>query len=571
MIAAAGVSIQWSPAESQVAAPAKAEPAAPAAPAGPAAPPAPAAGEPAADPADPAAEGEDGDAATAHAVTAPPADAAARGKWLARELDAAIAARPALTGAKIGAYVASLPSGAPLWQHRGEQPMSLASTAKLFTAASALRALGPGYVWRTALYGVEAAGAEATEEELRDGTIETLYLRGRGDPTLEYDALRALARDLADRGVRRIAKDLVLDASFFDADVEPPHFSEQPKERAAFRAPVSALSLNRNAVTVIITTDPRGESPPVVRLDPPVPDVFKLVTDELVTTLDGKTRIRLEVVTKGPAKKKETELKISGQLRADGPGYYRRIRIDDPIAFTGAALRAALAEAGIRAPTKITLGTVPTAADSGVRLYASFDSPTLAEVVRRMNKSSDNFLAESIYKTLGAALRTVPGPGTWGDAAAASRAFLATLPPAGPGAAPLRIDNGSGLFDATSASPAQLVMLLRESYKDFRMAPEFMASLPVAGGDGTLQSRFRKRAAAGLVRAKTGTLAAVSTLGGYVGVDTSHLLAFAVLMNDLAPAQKGEARALQEDLLDILALYLGAPPPASATAPAAKR
>lgn len=489
--------------------------------------------------------GEDGDAG-ARTVSAPPEAADERARWLARELDAAIAARPALTGAKVGALVADLSTGTSLWQHQGELPMSLASNAKLFTAASALTALGPGYLWRTALYGGEPTNA--TAEQQRDSELETLYLRGRGDPTLEYAALRTLARDLADRGIRKITKELVLDIGFFDTDVEPPHFIEQPKERAAFRAPVSSISLNRNAVTIIVTADPAG-GPPEVRLDPPVDGYFKLITDELLATPDGKTRIRIDT----QIKRKEIELRVSGQLKSDGPGFYRRIRIDDPIAFATAALRTALTEHGIRVPTKIATGPVPDTA----RLLASVESPSLAEVVRRMNKSSDNFLAESVWKTVGAEQRANPAaPASWADAAAASRNYLATLELT----TPIRIDNGSGLFDASSASAAQLVKLLRASYRDFRIAPDFIASLPVGGIDGTLQSRFRQRAALGRVRAKTGTLAAVSTLAGYVGVESSRLLAFAILVNDLAPAQRRDARALQEDLIDILALYLGVPP-----------
>jgi D-alanyl-D-alanine carboxypeptidase/D-alanyl-D-alanine-endopeptidase (penicillin-binding protein 4) len=551
-ILGSAVSIQRSPVGSQAAAAAQAIAPAPAVASSSGGSEAPAAktAEPAATEAAESGEaGESADTAT-RAVSAPPPEAAERARWLARELSAAVAAYPALTGAKIGAFAADVSSGATLWQHQGEVALSLASTTKLFTAASALTALGPGYVWRTALYGGEEK--DATPEELRDGTLETLYLRGRGDPTLDSAALRSLARDRA----KRITKELVIDASFFDSDAEPPHFIEQPKERAAFRAPVAALSLNRNSVTVIVTTAPSGTEPPKVRIDPPVTDYFKLVTDELVTTPDGKTRIRIELVTKGKHGK-DRELRISGQLKADGPGTYRRIRIDEPIGFAAAALRTALAEQGIRTPTKTSMGTVPLTAE----LLAAFDSPSLAEVVRRMNKASDNFLAESVWKTVGAETRTVPGPGTWGDAAAATAAFLGKLGLAAPAATvrPIRIDNGSGLFDASAASAAQLVTLLRASHKDFRIAPDLLASLPVGGIDGTLQSRFRKRAALGLVRAKTGTLAAVSSLAGFVGVDAAHLVAFAVIANDLAPAQKSDARALQEDLVEILALYLGAP------------
>lgn len=501
------------------------------------------------------AEGEEGGDAPTRAFSPAPSDPTERARWLERELNAAVAARPALAGAKLGAIAVDLSSNVTLWQHQAEVPLSLASTAKLFTAAAALRALGPGHVWRTALYGEEAPGATAEEE--RDDTIETLYLRGRGDPGLDAAALRTLAIDLADRGIRRIRKQIVLDASYFDDRFEPPHFDEQPKERAAFRSPVSGLSVNRNAVTLIVTPDPAGIREPTVRLEPAVDSYFEVISDELVATPDGKTRIKIDVT----AKKTKVELRLSGQVRSDGPPFYRRVRIDDPVAFAGATLRAALAERGIRAPSRISVGEVPEKA----RLLVAFDSPTLAEVVRRMNKTSDNFVAEVVFKTLGAGQRTTPGPATWDDAAAGMRAFVASLGLP----SPVRVDNGSGLFDASAASASQVVALLGTALRDFHIGPEFLASLPIGGVDGTLQSRFRGRPAAGLVRAKTGTLAQVSALAGYVALRSDQVIGFAVLVNDLKPSQRREARALQEDLVDVMALYLGAPPAAAGAPPAA--
>ncbi len=500
----------------------------------------------------PEGEAEEAEALAPRAVTAMPAEPEARRAWLSRELAAALAARPALVGARIGFAAIELPDATPLGQHQGDLALSLASTAKLFTAAAALTLLGPGHVWRTALYGAEAP--RATAEDERDDTLETLYLRGQGDPTFDPAALRTLVEDLADRGIRKIRKELVIDASAFDADNEPPHFAEQPKEQAAFRAPVSALAMGRNAVTVIVTAPPGGDAP-VVRLDPDVSELFELHTDGLVITEDGKTRLRIDLVKKG--KRGKTELRLSGQLRADGPPTYRRLRIEDPLAFAGAILRAELAAHGIRAPTKVITGAVPTDA----RLWASHESPALAEVVRRMNKLSDNFLAEMIFKTLGKPPELEAAAATsasWARAAATMTTFLRER-----GLSGARIDNGSGLFDASAASANQLVTLLASAARDFRIAPDFIASLPIGSVDGTLRSRFAQRPSAGLVRAKTGTLAKVSALAGYVGLENSRLVAFAVLCNELSPAQRREARALQEDLVDLLALYLGAPPPAA--------
>jgi serine-type D-Ala-D-Ala carboxypeptidase/endopeptidase (penicillin-binding protein 4) len=539
-------SIQWVPASPQAASTAKADAAPGIGTPGAAAEPAIAEAIEPSNPGDPAA-GESGSADSVRAISAAPDDPTARTRWLVHELDAVLAAHTALTGAKIGAVAFDLAAGEPLWSHNAEVPMSLASTVKLFTASAALRALGPGFVWRTALYGDSPSEKNATTVDNHPEVIDTLYLRGRGDPTLDLAALRTLAVDLADLGIRRISKQIIIDSRYFDDAIEPPRFADQPKEQAAFRAPISALSINRNAVTVVIATAPGDPGTPVVRLDPPVEDYVKVITDQLVATPDGKTRIRLDVTPK----KDVLELKITGQISSAGRPFYRRIRIDDPFAFAVAALRMALAERGIRTPARASSGEVPPTA----RLLVSFDSPPLSEIIYRMNKFSDNFLAEMIFKTMGAQQRLIAGPATWSDAAAAMQGYLDTLRLPGP----IRIDNGSGLFDASSASANQLVAVLRSSYQDFRIAPDFIASLPIAAVDGTLRSRFGGgRAAAGLVRAKTGTLSSVSTLAGYVGPNLANLIAFAVLANEIQPTQRAEVRALQEDLVEVLARYLGA-------------
>jgi D-alanyl-D-alanine carboxypeptidase/D-alanyl-D-alanine-endopeptidase (penicillin-binding protein 4) len=169
-----------------------------------------------------------------------------------------------------------------------------------------------------------------------------------------------------------------------------------------------------------------------------------------------------------------------------------------------------------------------------------------------MNKASDNYFAETLLKTLGAETRATPGPAAWADGQAALQLYLARLglPPG-----TYRSDNGSGLFGSTEVSANQMVTVLRSAYHDFRIGPDLMSSLPVGGVDGTLARRWRTSAARGRVRAKTGTLATVSTLCGYVAVDGARPVAFSVLVNDIPPSQKGPARALADDMPDAIVAY----------------
>jgi len=116
------------------------------------------------------------------------------------------------------------------------------------------------------------------------------------------------------------------------------------------------------------------------------------------------------------------------------------------------------------------------------------------------------------------------------------------------------------LFAASAFSARQVVTLLGAAWRDFTWGPDLVASLSIAGADGTLRKRMRHGPAAMRIRAKTGTLASAVSLAGYAGVDGSRPLAFAILANDLprrGPA-KAQARALMTEVADAMAVYLGA-------------
>lgn len=468
-----------------------------------------------------------------------PKDPKARGTWLKDKLAAALGAHPTLGKAKVSAYVVDVESGKELFGANEGAGMNLASNAKLLTSVAALGTLGGGFRWRTGVYAEEID--EAT------GTIKgDLYVRGHGDPTLQPADLKQLAADIAARGIVKIEGQIILDTSYFDTDTEPPHFGEQPKERAGYRAPVASFGVAKSAVTVNVIAQPGGAAK--VWLDPDAGDYVKLTKTEV--TSDPEKKTRLEVKEK-PAKDK-IEIEVKGLIRPTDGSFDRRYRVDDPARFAAEVFRKALIAEGVKVGKRgFGAGTVPPAA----KLVAAHDSAPLSLVIRDMNKQSDNYLAESLLKTLGAETRATPGPAGWSDGLAAVRAYLGKI---GLPAGSYKQDNGSGLYGATEVSAKQLVTLLRAAHADYRIGPDLVASLPVSGLDGTLAKRWHGHPAVGRVRAKTGTLDKVTTLAGYVAIDGDHELAFAILVNDIPAGQRNASRAMADEMVDAMVAYLEA-------------
>jgi D-alanyl-D-alanine carboxypeptidase/D-alanyl-D-alanine-endopeptidase (penicillin-binding protein 4) len=473
------------------------------------------------------------------AIAGVPADPTLRRAWLTQRLNAAAQSRASLTGARLTAAVVDLATNTPLYELGADQKQNLASNTKLLTSTAALATLGDGFRWRTSVFAEkppDAAGAIAGD----------LYLRGRGDPLLSAANLEDLAQDLYARGVRAIQGHVVLDTTYFDDVVDPPHFDEQPKERAGFRAPVASLGVTLSAETVTVIGNPGGTAD--VTLSPDAGDYIRLTKREVTSITEGRTRLRVDV----KPKRDHVEYEVSGQIRVGEGSWDFRRRVDDPARFAGEVFRRALIVRGISVrDKKLVLRQVPATA----KQLAFHDSAPLADVLRIMNKASVNYIAESVLKTLGAETRATPGPATWADGLAAVRTYLATI---GLPAGSYRQDNGSGLFASTEVSAAQVVRVLAAANADYRIGPDLLGSLPIGGVDGTLGRRLHDPLTRGRVRAKTGTLDKVITLAGYVAVDSKRPLAFAILVNDIPAGQRSAARATIDDMVSVLAAYLGA-------------
>jgi D-alanyl-D-alanine carboxypeptidase/D-alanyl-D-alanine-endopeptidase (penicillin-binding protein 4) len=409
-------------------------------------------------------------------------------------------------GGRFGASFVDVASGAEIASSFADAPMNPASNQKLVTAGVALRHLGPRYTFSAGLYG-----------QIRAGRVDELVLRAAGDPSLTHGDLEAFAKTLAEKGVRGVG-DVLVDQSAFDEHFVPPGFEQQPDEWAPFRAPVSAVALDRNSVLVSIVPAERG-APAKVLFEP---QGFVDVAGQIKTTPRGASPLaRVGLAANGA----RLVAKVSGSVPEGSEPIRYRQRVDDPRLLAGYALKNALAAAGIAVS-----GTVRSGGSAQKGELVSRKSRPLAELLPELGKQSDNFYAETLLKTVALEARGRPA-----SSAAGAEVATAWLKEIGAWEAEVHVGNGSGLFDANRLTARSLARLLVSVQKSPDLAASFLAQLAVGGVDGTLRGRFTKLAQRRAVVAKTGTLRDVVALSGYVmDPDRTHPVAFSLLLNGIA-------------------------------------
>ena len=411
-------------------------------------------------------------------------------------------ARPGL----LGLYIRSVSTAQTLYSHKAAARRIPASNVKLFTAAAALARLGPDYRFATDFY---------AKGKVRDGVVRgDLYLKGYGDPLFVHEKMRDLVRRLKLRGVRRITGVLVADDTFFDKKKHGRGWRVGRSIRP-YLAPHGALSLNFGLANVLVAPGDRVGGPARVNLEPPS---RALRLRARVKTSRRRLRIRL-----GRTRSKGMDVvQVSGSIPAGNRMKRYRVPVTDPTAFTAGAVAAELGRQGIAFKGGIRRAATPPDA----KLLARNLSPPLSEVVRGLNKFSNNFVAEQVLKTMGAEAHGAPGTAEKGLRVV--RDFLIS---SGVSAKEIVLADGSGLSRMNRASPRALATLLEAAHNDFRLRPEFMASLAVFGVDGTVKKRRRRGVDSRRVRVKTGVLNGVRAFSGYAAAKNGEILAFSVLMN----------------------------------------
>jgi len=469
---------------------------------------------------------------------------------------ARLAAAHGIPEEAIGAVV--LRGDTTLVSNMADQPFAPASTMKLVTTIVGLEELGPVFKGRTEL---------RSNGEIVNGVLRgDLVLRGGADGDFTADAFTHMLEKLRSQGIRRIDGNLLLDRTLWQPsrpDVGAPQFDESPE--AYYNVIPDALWLNMNMLTLDIASD------------------AKAVRASMLPELD-KVSVKSELVlTDGECAKWEDGWKIPEYVRNGSrltvvlKGTYPRncaktnvVNVLDRHDFTERFFRAAWARLGGKFSGSVVEAEAPAAA---TRLLAEHLSRSLPEIVRDTNKSSDNGLARTIFLSLGSlqadaklgsrpldaaapAASAMPGGGAGDTAAAPAAATLARseqvvrnwMRKQGIDDLGLVMENGSGLSRVERIRPVQMAGLLRAAQKSL-WTPEFMASLPIAGVDGTMKRRLKESAATQRARVKTGTLRDVVAIAGYVP-DANGQPCIVVAMVNHERAGSGAGRSIVDALID---------------------
>ncbi|APC15038.1 D-alanyl-D-alanine carboxypeptidase/D-alanyl-D-alanine-endopeptidase [Pseudomonas frederiksbergensis] len=401
-----------------------------------------------------------------------------------------------------------------------------ASTMKLVTTYAALEMLGPNHQWKTEFY---------TDGTLNGGILHgNLYLKGGGDPKLNMEKLWLLMRDLRANGVQQVTGDLVLDRSFF---VQPqlPEFNDDGKdENKPFLVKPDALMVNLKALRFVARND---SGKVLVSVEPPIASIR---IDNQVKALSGKQcsgGVRYNPVTQADG---SVSVTVAGQL-ADGCSSQTYLSLLDHATYTAGAVRAIWQELGGSIQGKDRLAAVP----KDAKVLARAFSPDLAEIIRDINKYSNNTMAQQLFLSLGAKYRTDADAD---DAKAAQRVVRQWLAKKGITAPHLVMENGSGLSRAERVSAREMASMLQAAWRSPYSA-EFVSSLPISGMDGTMRKRLKTTAMRGEAHVKTGTLNTVRAIAGFSRDSNGNTWAVVAILND--PAPFGAHTVLDQVLLDL--------------------
>ena len=387
--------------------------------------------------------------------------------------------------ASVSAWVQEVGAPRPSVAARADAPMHPASVMKLVTTYAALELLGPAYRWKTEVF-VEG---------------DDLYLRGYGDPNLNYESFWLLLRNLRGRGLRELRGDVVLDRSYFGPAQYSPFDSELFRP---YNVTPDALLVNFKALR--FTFIPEGDKGVRVFAEPQLPGL------EVVNQLklgDGScpegNRAFRELI-QASFQSRPPRASFVGTYPLSCGERDLNIALHEPQDYVAAMIRQLWGEMGGTWPGNVREGVVPPAA----RLVYVHESEPLGDIVRDINKFSNNVMARQLFLTLGAELGGPPARAE--EAARAIKEWVAAKRIAAP---ELVLENGSGLSRVERISAQHLAALLLAAWRSPVM-PEFVSSLPVVAADGTMKKRLRGERVAGSAHIKTGLLADARAIAGFV-------------------------------------------------------
>ena len=401
-----------------------------------------------------------------------------------------------------------------------------ASTMKLVTTYAALEMLGPNHQWKTEFY---------TDGTLSGGILRgNLYLKGGGDPKLNMEKLWLLMRDLRANGVQQVTGDLVLDRGFFNQPQLPQFNDDGNDDNKPFLVKPDAAMVNLKALRFVARND---SGRVLVSVEPPIASIRIENQVKAVNTKQCTGGVRYNPVTQADG---SVTVTVAGQL-GDGCSSQTYLSLLDHATYTAGAVRAIWQELGGSIQGADRQGAVPKSAKVLARAF----SPDLAEIIRDINKYSNNTMAQQLFLSLGARYRTDADSN---DAMAAQRVVRQWLAKKGITAPHLVMENGSGLSRAERVSAREMASMLQAAWRSPYSA-EFVSSMPIAGMDGTMRKRLKTTAMRGEAHVKTGTLNTVRAIAGFSRDNNGNTWAVVAILNDKAPF--GASSVLDQVLLDL--------------------
>jgi serine-type D-Ala-D-Ala carboxypeptidase/endopeptidase (penicillin-binding protein 4) len=430
---------------------------------------------------------------------------------LVRDIERTIA-QSKIGKTEYGIAIHSLNNDKPYYSHNLTKPLTPASVTKLFTSFAALHLFDADYKIPTKVF---TDGYISSDSILKGN----LYLVGFGDGIFSLRDLEYLSDKVKQLGVNVIHGNIYVDGSYFDGVYERLIYSGD-KDVVVQLPPIAAVSLDRNVVQAIVSSGSKAGTPLRVQY---MPSSEHFSTINSATVRGGKNTSKLRVVTKAGQDGKQV-FTISGNLAANRTSSFGH-NLTFPEMTIAGAFKSRLEAGGI----KITGSSSATNAyhkDTSIIFTAvtEFRRPIM-DILNKVNKDSDNYLAETLFKIVGAQA------GLDDDNSKSARLFYNELfDKYEIECKKCMLNDGSGLSRRNLVTPESVIKVLQESYKSsFR--DEFRRSFSLAGNDGTLRKRLRSANGNGNITAKTGTLRNVSALAGYIDTVEGDTIAFAFIFN----------------------------------------
>ncbi|WP_293254179.1 MULTISPECIES: D-alanyl-D-alanine carboxypeptidase/D-alanyl-D-alanine-endopeptidase [unclassified Microcoleus] len=432
----------------------------------------------------------------------------------------AIANRAEFSRSRWGILIQPLSSTATLYSRDSTKYFIPASNVKLLTTAAALQKLGADFRIKTSVY---------------SGANGSLYVAGRGDPSIAEPQLKDLAQQLKRRGVDRI-NELIGDDSYFQGSAVNPNW-EWEDAQAGYGAPVNSLIFNQNAIELVLSPQDLGQPLKVTFAEPKLANQWQILNNSVTVSQNESEFIEVGREFDRP------QIRVSGQLKVGAESESAYVAVVNPANNFLQNFQQSLAAEGI----SVKQALVASNYRNFTQELAFVESPPLAELVKETNRESNNLYAEVLLRLLGKVTGILPVPQTvtgkmpvpqedTGEIGLKELKIALTQLGVNPNSYILA--DGSGLSRHNLISPEALVQTLR-LMANSPAGSIYRASLPVAGESGTLKNRINTTSNRVILQAKTGTLSGVSALSGYIEVPNYDRLVFSIIVNqsDL-PASK---------------------------------